>query len=117
MAATDFDKDGSHFDSTRRSALPRLSMEEDVKRNSEAKHRRPTPLQPTQEYPPDWVPIQVPSNLEEMFQNWAECDEPNVGWCLMCNGPIRSVDDLIPGTNFHNCESGRAFEEQTRAEP
>lgn len=68
-----------------------------------------------QKYPPDWVPIQVPPNLEEMFQHWVDSDEPNVGWCLLCDSPIRTVDDMIPGTNSHNCAAGRALDEKIRA--
>jgi hypothetical protein len=48
------------------------------------------------------VPIKVPENLDEMFKHWIECDEPNVGWCLLCDRAIRSKDELIPGTNSHN---------------
>src|ERR1039458_9798638 len=64
--------------------------------------------------PKDWVPIQVPENLEGMFLNWVECDEPNVGWCMLGDHPIRSAADLIPNTNTHNCEAGRALEEKIR---
>ena len=52
------------------------------------------------------VPVKFPSNIEEMFENWATCPEENVGWCLLCDGPIYSETDLIPGTNTHNCAEG-----------
>jgi hypothetical protein len=61
-----------------------------------------------------WVPIKVPDNLEEMFQAWKDSSEPNIGWCLMCNNPIRTEDDLIPGTNSHNCAEGRALDAKVR---
>ena len=35
--------------------------------------------------------------------------EERVGWCLLCNAPIRSEADLIPESNTHNCEEGRAL--------
>lgn len=58
----------------------------------------------------DWVPIQPPGNLDEMLDDMLNSAEPRVGWCLLCNGPIRSEDDFISNTNTHNCEAGRAFE-------
>ena len=77
--------------------------------------RRSLRLPQNQQHPKGWVPIQAPPNLAEMFQHWSECKEPNVGWCLMCDSPIRSADDLIPGTSSHNCETGRALDEKIRA--
>jgi hypothetical protein len=62
----------------------------------------------------NWVPIQVPDNLEEMFQAWVDAPEPNIGWCLICNSPISTADDLIPGTNSHNCVEGRALDAKIR---
>jgi|SRR5665213_92642 len=60
----------------------------------------------------DWVPINWPENLEEMMENWAKSREENVGWCLLCNNAIHTAEDLLPGTNTHNCEAGRALEEE-----
>jgi hypothetical protein len=34
-----------------------------------------------------------------MLDHWASCAEENVGWCLLCDGPIRTAEDLIPETN------------------
>jgi hypothetical protein len=65
--------------------------------------------------PKDWVPIQVPPNLESMYQSWIDCEEPNVGSCLLCDSPIRSADDMIPGTSSHNCAPGLALDEEIRA--
>ncbi|HEX4747954.1 MAG TPA: hypothetical protein VH302_00295 [Bryobacteraceae bacterium] len=48
-----------------------------------------------------------PENLAEMYLAWRDCTEPNIGWCLMCNERIPSIDDLIPGTSFHNCDAAR----------
>jgi hypothetical protein len=59
----------------------------------------------------DWVPIEFPPNLMEMMEAWLTTDEPNVGWCFLCNRPIKCEDDLIPETNTHNCPEGRALEE------
>ena len=56
------------------------------------------------------VPIQFPVNLEEMLDAWIESSEPNIGWCLMCNSPIRSQEELFPGTGIHDCDGGRALE-------
>ena len=56
------------------------------------------------------VPIQFPPNIDEMLDNWASCPEANVGWCLLCDGPIRSENDLIPKTTTHNCPAGLRLE-------
>ena len=68
-----------------------------------------------QQHSKGWVPIQAPPKLDQMFQHWIDCEEPNVGWCLLCDSPIRSAEDMIPGTNSHNCEAGRAMDEKIRA--
>lgn len=97
----------------------RLRMEgNDMKSQSRPKKvRRAPPAAPANkgQHPQGWVPIQAPTNLEEMFQHWVESEEPNVGWCLMCDSPIRSEADMIPGTNSHNCEAGRQLDERIRA--
>jgi hypothetical protein len=64
----------------------------------------------------DWVPINCPDNLEEMMENWAYSREEKVGWCLLCNSAIRTAEDLIHGTDTHNCEAGRALEEKIARE-
>jgi hypothetical protein len=56
------------------------------------------------------VPIEFPENIEEMLENWESCPDENVGWCLLCDGPIRSEEDLIPKTNTHNCPAGLRLE-------
>ena len=58
----------------------------------------------------DWVPVEFPNNIDEMLTAWTESTEPNVGWCLLCNSPIRTEADFIPETNTHDCEAGREFE-------
>jgi hypothetical protein len=45
------------------------------KEHKPRKGHRVTP--PKQQYPPDWVPIKAPDNLEQMFQNWIDYAEPN----------------------------------------
>lgn len=72
------------------------------------------PSRRKQQHPADWVPVQTPPNFEEMFQRWIECEEQNVGWCMLCDAPICSADDLISDTNTHNCAMGREFEEKIR---
>ncbi len=57
-----------------------------------------------------WVPLDFPDKLDEMLADMASSDEPRVGWCLLCNSPIRSDADLVPGTNTHNCAEGLALE-------
>lgn len=64
----------------------------------------------------DWVPIQIPDNLDEMFADMAASDEPRVGWCLLCNSPIRNEADFLENSNTHNCEAGRAFEAKVAIE-
>lgn len=61
-----------------------------------------------------WVSIQIPDNLEEMLQNWNNDPGPNIGWCLICNSAIRTEDDLVPGTNLHNCVESGALEANLR---
>jgi hypothetical protein len=61
-----------------------------------------------------WEPIQIPDNLAEMFQNWTNDPEANIGWCLLCNSAICTKDDLIPGTTTHNCAEGWALEDKPR---
>jgi hypothetical protein len=62
----------------------------------------------------DWVPVQLSDNIDEMLTAWIESAEPKVGWCLLCNRPIRTEVDFIPGTNTHDCEAGREFEAENR---
>jgi hypothetical protein len=63
------------------------------------------------------VPIQFPPNSLDMLDAWMTSDEPNVGWCLLCNCPIKSVNDLIPETNTHDCFEGRALEKRENSNP
>lgn len=58
----------------------------------------------------DWVQIELPENIDEMIEAWANFHGRKVGWCLLCNSPIRTESDFLPGTNTHNCEAGREFE-------
>ena len=58
----------------------------------------------------DWVPLDPTPNLMEMLERWANSTEPNIGWGLLCDQPIRCIDDLIPETNTHDCPEGRALE-------
>jgi hypothetical protein len=60
------------------------------------------------------VPVQFPPNMMEMLDNWESCVEENVGWCLLCDGPIRSAQDLIENTNTHNCPAGLRLESRPR---
>jgi hypothetical protein len=85
------------------------------KEHKERKGRRVTqPSRRKEQHPADWVPIQVPPHFEQMYQNWVECEEPNIGWCMLCDEPIRSANDLIPGTNTHTCAAGRELEVKIR---
>lgn len=87
-----------------------------VRKSSRKPRKRPSALRSSRriESPEDWVPIQIPENLEEMLDAWVNCEGPKIGWCLLCNAPIRSVDDLIADTPTHNCEAGRRFEEEIK---
>lgn len=53
----------------------------------------------TERYPDGWVPIQLPEDIVDSYIAWRNCQEPNVGWCLLCNQPIPAQEDLLPGTN------------------
>jgi hypothetical protein len=63
----------------------------------------------------NWVSIQAPEGFEEMINAWLQCEEPNIGWCFMCNGPIRSADELIEGSGTHDCDAGRGLEKEIQA--
>ena len=52
--------------------------------------------------------LEDPASLGDMVIAWANSSESNIGWCLVCNSSIRNEDDMIPGTNLHSCEAGRA---------
>ena len=43
--------------------------------------------------------------IADMLKHWALSKEPNIGWCLVCDRPIRDLNDLIPRTNFHRCRA------------
>lgn len=58
----------------------------------------------------DWIPVKVPDTLDEMLMARADSTEPNVGWCLLCNSPIRTEAEFIPDTNTQDCEAGGMFE-------
>jgi len=63
----------------------------------------------------DWVPIQFPDNMEEMFEDMTSYAGDKVGWCLLCNSPIHTEAEMIPGTSTHNCERGLAVEAEIEA--
>jgi hypothetical protein len=56
------------------------------------------------------VPIRIPENMDEMLEHFFEHRGEVIGWCLLCDSAIRTEDDLLPGTDTHNCEPGRALE-------
>jgi hypothetical protein len=57
------------------------------------------------------APIKFPVNIVEMIEAWVTADQPSIGWCLLCNRPIKKEAELIPGTNIHGCPEGRSFKE------
>jgi hypothetical protein len=42
------------------------------------------------------------TSIAEMIDNWKSCPDEDVGWCLLCDGPIRSENDIMPNSNTHN---------------
>ena len=58
----------------------------------------------------NWLPIDLSVNLDEVLEAHSASTEKAVGWCLLCDSPIRTEADLIPDTNTHNCDAGRALE-------
>jgi hypothetical protein len=48
--------------------------------------------------------------IADMLKRWALSEEPNIGWCFVCDRPIRDLNDLIPGTNFHRCQTNASEE-------
>lgn len=63
----------------------------------------------------DWVPVRIPENIEEMVNAWVNYQGPKIGWCFLCNGPIRSADQLLGDSGTHDCEAGRSLEENIHA--
>ena len=57
------------------------------------------------------VPAEPYGNARQLERS---CPEENVGWCLLCDGPIRSAQDLIPNTNTLNCPEGLKLESRLR---
>jgi hypothetical protein len=62
-----------------------------------------------------WVPIQPPNNLEGMIESWVAYEGEAVGYCFVCDSPIKSEFDIIPGTNDHRCERQKAPRRRCRA--
>jgi len=52
----------------------------------------------------DWVLIQPPDNLDQMIESWLAYEGESVGYCFVCDSPIKSEFDMIPGTNDHRCD-------------
>jgi len=59
------------------------------------------------------VPVQFRQNIVEMVENWESCPYENVGWCLLCDGPIHSAPCLIENSNTHNCPEGVKLESRS----
>lgn len=62
----------------------------------------------------DWVPLQLPDKVDEMIENWVNYPGPKIGWCLLCDRPIKAEHDLITGTDTHDCAEGRRLFEGFR---
>lgn len=56
------------------------------------------------------APIRIPANMDAMLEHFVEHRGQVLGWCLLCDSAIRTEDDLLPGTDTHDCEAGRALE-------
>jgi hypothetical protein len=56
----------------------------------------------------DWVLIQPPSHFQEMIESWLAYEGESVGYCFVCDSPIKSEFDIIPRTNDHRCEQQKA---------
>ena len=54
----------------------------------------------------EWKPLRVPDNFDQMLEDMLAYEHSSAGWCLLCNRPLKSPDDLISGTNIHNCPEG-----------
>ena len=50
------------------------------------------------------------ANLGEMIAAWAEASERHVGLCLLCGESVENEQGLIPGTQIHACDAGRALQ-------
>ena len=54
-----------------------------------------------------WARVAMPPRLMEMLKKYENSAAEAIGWCLLCDSTINSEQDLIAGTNTHNCERGR----------
>jgi len=63
----------------------------------------------------DGVPIQLPDNIEKMIESWLAYEGESVGYCFVCDSPIKSEFDIIHGTNDHCCERQKAPRRQCRS--
>jgi hypothetical protein len=58
--------------------------------------------------------IQFPPKHYGNDQELAKLPDENVGWCLLCDGPIRSEKEMIKNSNTHNCPEGLKLESRLR---
>jgi hypothetical protein len=54
-----------------------------------------------------WVPLRPQENIEKTLSHFISYEGACVGWCLVCDQPIRSDADMISGTNSHDCLMNR----------
>jgi hypothetical protein len=60
----------------------------------------------------DFVPIQPPDDLDEMIESWLAYEGESVGYCFVCDLPIKNEFDIIPGTNDHRCARKKSMRRQ-----
>jgi hypothetical protein len=59
------------------------------------------------------VPIDFQPTVHEMAEKFFAHRGEVLGWCLLCDSPIRTEQEFIPGTDTHNCQRGRDLEAST----
>jgi hypothetical protein len=52
----------------------------------------------------DWVLVQPPDIFDQKIESWLAYEDKSVGYCFVCDSPIKSEFDIIPATNDHRCE-------------
>lgn len=54
-----------------------------------------------------WVTLQPQEGVEETLSHFVNYQGECVGWCLVCDEPITSETNMIPGSNSHDCPKNR----------
>jgi hypothetical protein len=54
------------------------------------------------------VLLESSADIDRMIESWLADRGESVGYCFVCDSPIMSELDILPGTNDHHCEGKKA---------